>query len=180
MAHELISARVGRQLLCLVKSGCVKRIVACSPHPQANLYAARHELYTPGKLWITGLVIGSVWFGCMAILAFTSRNRAVHQLGPRRWKRLHKSVYWLLPLGLLHAIVLGADFGVNKGPDVTADVDAGCLVTMLLIAGAWLGFLFSGPDGCAGLRACFRATRREGMSEDERRRLAGRQGFEPR
>lgn len=99
-----------------------------------------HELYTPGKLWITGVVIGLVLFGGMGILAFTSRNTAVRQLGPRRWKRLHKSVYWLLPLGLLHAILLGADFGVNKGPDVTAEVDAGSLVTMLLVAGAWLGF----------------------------------------
>jgi sulfoxide reductase heme-binding subunit YedZ len=99
-----------------------------------------HELFTPGRLWIAGLAAGVVLFSGIVILAFTSRNKAVRRLGPRRWKRLHKSVYWLLPIGLLHAILLGADFGVNKAPDVKAEVDAGCLVTMLLIAGAWLGF----------------------------------------
>ena len=44
----------------------------------------------------------------------------------------------LLPAALLHATFVGADFGVNKAPDVTAEADAGCLVTMSLISLAWL------------------------------------------
>jgi len=97
-----------------------------------------HELYTPGTLWIAGLALGLVLFSAMATLAYTSRNSAVRRLGPQRWKRWHRSVYVLLPAALLHAIFLGADFGLNKGPDVVAEADAGCLVTMLLVAGAWL------------------------------------------
>jgi DMSO/TMAO reductase YedYZ heme-binding membrane subunit len=100
-----------------------------------------HDLYYPGRLWLAGLLIGFATFADLAVLAFTSRRRAIRSLGAAKWKRWHKSVYTLLPLALLHAIFVGADFGVNKGPDVTAEADAGCLVAMLLISLAWL-FLF--------------------------------------
>jgi len=97
-----------------------------------------HELYTPGKLWGSGLMLGIPLFIDMAVLAFTSRNKAVRNMGPHKWKKWHKTVYILLPLVLVHAIFLGADFGVNHGPDVKAGSDAGALVTMLILTAVWL------------------------------------------
>ena len=97
-----------------------------------------HDLYTPGTLWIAGLLLGFPLFAAMAILAWTSRDRAVRQLGPRRWRRWHSAVYLVLPGVLLHATFLGADFGVNKGPDVPGQPDAGSLVVMLAVGGTWL------------------------------------------
>ena len=95
-------------------------------------------LITPGSLWVAGLVIGLAGFADLAVLAVTSRRAAVRRLGPRRWKRWHRSVYLLLPAALLHATFVGTDFGTNKPPDVTAEVDAGCLITMSLLSLAWL------------------------------------------
>lgn len=112
--------------------------VACYLGPV--LYRNWHELYAPGKLWVAGLLLGLPIFTDMGILALTSRDRAVRQLGPQRWKKWHRSVYLLLPAALVHATFLGADFGVNRGPDVTAEADAGSLVMMLIIAGIWLFF----------------------------------------
>jgi len=97
-----------------------------------------HNLYKPGVLWIAGQVIGLALFTDMAILAFTSRDKEVRRLGPQRWKRLHRSVYILLPGALAHATLLGADFGVNKGPDVVAEPDDDSLVTMLIVTAVWL------------------------------------------
>ena len=39
------------------------------------------ELYTPGILWIAGLVLGLIAFVDMSALAFTSRDKAVVKLG---------------------------------------------------------------------------------------------------
>jgi DMSO/TMAO reductase YedYZ heme-binding membrane subunit len=102
------------------------------------IYRNWRELYTPGKLWIAGLLLGVPLVAGMSVLAFTSRDEAVRKLGAFRWKKWHRSVYWLLPLALVHATFLGADFGVNKGPDVPGEPDAGSLVGMLIAAGAWL------------------------------------------
>jgi DMSO/TMAO reductase YedYZ heme-binding membrane subunit len=96
------------------------------------------DLYAPGPLWVSGLTLGLALFAAMTVLAFTSRDRAVRQLGPHRWKRWHRSVYVLLPLALLHATFVGADFGLNKGPDVRNAPDAGCLVAMCVACAAWL------------------------------------------
>lgn len=103
-----------------------------------TLYRNWRELYTPGALWIVGLLLGVALFTTMCALAYTSRDLAVRQMGPRQWKKLHRAVYWLLPLALLHATLLGADFGVNKGPDVLSETDAGCLAGMLTFSAAWL------------------------------------------
>lgn len=103
-------------------------------------YRNWHELYTPGFVWITGLLLGLPLFAAMTVLAFTSRDHAVRQLGPHRWKRWHRSVYVLLPLVLLHAMFVGADFGLNRGPDVPNAPDAGCLVAMSISCAAWLAF----------------------------------------
>ncbi|HEY6333826.1 MAG TPA: ferric reductase-like transmembrane domain-containing protein [Blastocatellia bacterium] len=97
-----------------------------------------HLLYTPGKLWIAGLLLGVPMLVLMGALAFTSSDASVHRLGGHRWKRLHRSVYILLPIAFVHGIFLGTDFGVNKGPDVTGEPDAGSLIGMLVFASAWL------------------------------------------
>jgi DMSO/TMAO reductase YedYZ heme-binding membrane subunit len=97
-----------------------------------------HDLFTPGALWVAGLSIGLPTFVGLAVLAFTSRRSSIRNLGPHRWKRWHQLVYLLLPGVLIHATFLGADFGLNKGPDVNAEVDAGCLITMLSVTAAWL------------------------------------------
>jgi DMSO/TMAO reductase YedYZ heme-binding membrane subunit len=94
-------------------------------------------LYTPGTLWMAGLLLGIPLIATMGTLAFTSRDQVVRRLGPKRWKKLHKAVYLLLPGTLLHAIFLGADFGVNHGPDVKTDTDAGCLVSTLIASAVW-------------------------------------------
>lgn len=102
------------------------------------LYRNWHEVFSPGKLWILGLAIGVVMFCDMGFLAITSRDKAVRQLGPHRWKTWHRTVYILLPLALIHAVCVGADFGVNKAPDVTGDADAGSLIGMLIASAVWL------------------------------------------
>jgi DMSO/TMAO reductase YedYZ heme-binding membrane subunit len=100
-------------------------------------YRNWRELYTPGSLWIAGLGLGLLLYIDMALLAFTSRDSAVRRLGPQRWKKWHRTVYLLLPLALIHATFLGVDFGLNKGPDVPGQPDAGSLIGMLLAAGTW-------------------------------------------
>jgi len=118
----------------------VLAVLHVSSYLGPTIYRNWRELYTPGRLWIAGLLIGIPLFADMTVLAITSRDHAVRQLGPRRWKRWHHTVYLLLPIALLHATFVGADFGVNKGPDVPGDPDAGSLIGMLVFAAAWLIF----------------------------------------
>jgi DMSO/TMAO reductase YedYZ heme-binding membrane subunit len=105
-----------------------------------TVYRNWRQLYTPGALWIAGLLLAVPLFSVMLLLTYTSRDRAVQEWGPRRWKKLHRSVYWLLPLALVHATFVGADFGVNKGPDVSGDPDSGSLFGMLAVSAGWLLF----------------------------------------
>lgn len=102
-----------------------------------TVYLDWRELYTPGRLWLAGLLLGLPLYIDMAVLAFTSRDSAVRRLGPQLWKKWHRAVYVLLPLALIHATFLGADFGFNKGPDVVGEPDAGSLIGMLAAAGVW-------------------------------------------
>ena len=97
-----------------------------------------HEFYTPGVLWVAGLVLGAVAMADMVALGVTSRNAAVQKMGGRKWKRLHSTVYVALGVVLVHSLFVGADFGVNKGPDVKGTPDAGAGITFLCVAAAWL------------------------------------------
>ena len=76
----------------------------------------------------------------MSLLAFTSRDKAVVKLGGKKWKRLHQMTYILLPLVLVHAVFVGADFGVNRGPDVKGEPDAGALIGFFTVGVVWLVF----------------------------------------
>jgi DMSO/TMAO reductase YedYZ heme-binding membrane subunit len=127
---------MGRRALGISSFVMASAHVTCYLGP--TLFRNWRNLYTPGALWLAGLLIGLAVFTDLAVLAFTSRRSGIRNLGPRRWKRWQRAVYLLLPAVLLHATFVGADFGVNKGPDVTAEVDAGCLVTMLAVSLAWL------------------------------------------
>ncbi len=96
------------------------------------------ELYRSGPMWVAGLVIGTLALAGMAALGITSADRAVRRLGGRRWKWLHSGVYLILPLVLLHALLVGADFGINSGPDVHAEADFGAGITFACLTVAWL------------------------------------------
>ena len=76
----------------------------------------------------------------MALLAFTSRDKSVVNLGGKKWKRLHQLTYIMLPLMLVHAVFVGADFGFNRGPDVKSEPDAGALIGFLTVGIVWLTF----------------------------------------
>jgi DMSO/TMAO reductase YedYZ heme-binding membrane subunit len=73
----------------------------------------------------------------MLALGFTSRDKAVKQMGGRKWKRLHSTIYFALPVVLIHSLFVGADFGINRGPDVKGEPDAGAGITYLCIFAAW-------------------------------------------
>ena len=96
------------------------------------------ELYTTGVLWVAGLVLGTVAFTDMVALGLTSRNQAVKQMGGRKWKRLHATVYIALPVVLIHSLFVGADFGINRAPDVSGQPDAGAGITFFCLSSVWL------------------------------------------
>jgi sulfoxide reductase heme-binding subunit YedZ len=48
------------------------------------------------------ILVGTLTLLLMLPLAATSWDRAVRALGARRWRRLHRTVYLLAPLALLH------------------------------------------------------------------------------
>lgn len=48
------------------------------------------------------ILVGFSAFVLLTPLALTSFNRAIKALGPKRWQRLHKLVYGIAGLGLLH------------------------------------------------------------------------------
>ena len=96
------------------------------------------ELYTPGFLWVAGLVLGLLVLCDMITLGVTSRDAAVRRMGGRRWKKLHQTVYIALAVVLVHAIFVGADFGVSRGPDVEGEADYGSLIGFLCVAAGWL------------------------------------------
>lgn len=54
----------------------------------------------------TYLQIGTVALVLMAALALTSTDRMVTALGPRGWKRLHRLVYVIAVLGVVHFLLL--------------------------------------------------------------------------
>lgn len=110
--------------------------VAC--YVTALLRRSWHELYSPGVRWVLGLLLGLTALALMAMLALTSNDAAVRRMGGRRWKRLHRAIYALLGIVLIHALLNGADFGLSRAPDVTVSPDAGALLGFLAVAVAWL------------------------------------------
>lgn len=52
------------------------------------------------------ITIGMTAFVLLIPLAITSTNAAIRALGPVRWRRLHRLVYVIAPLGVLHYYML--------------------------------------------------------------------------
>jgi sulfoxide reductase heme-binding subunit YedZ len=48
------------------------------------------------------ILVGTTAVLLLTLLAATSFNRAIRALGPRRWQQLHRLVYGIAALGLLH------------------------------------------------------------------------------
>lgn len=94
------------------------------------------ELYEPGLLWVVGLVLGLLAILDLAMLAWTSRDAAVKALGGKRWRRLHRTVYVAVPVLLLHAVFVGADFGLATPPK--GEADFGSLIAFSILTVAWL------------------------------------------
>lgn len=74
------------------------------------------------------ILVGMGCFALLLVLAATSFNRAIRWLGARRWQRLHRSVYLIAGLAVLHFFWMRA--GKNDFAEVA--VYAGVLVTLLL------------------------------------------------
>ncbi|NDK35130.1 protein-methionine-sulfoxide reductase heme-binding subunit MsrQ [Rhodovulum sulfidophilum] len=51
------------------------------------------------------ITVGMLAFALLLPLAATSSNRAIRRLGPQRWRRLHRLVYFAVPLGGLHFVM---------------------------------------------------------------------------
>jgi len=60
------------------------------------------------KRWY--IVIGMAGFVLMLPLAATSNDWAVRRLGGKGWRKLHKAVYAIVPLGALHYVMLVKGF----------------------------------------------------------------------
>ena len=71
------------------------------------------------------ILFGSLGFLLMIPLAATSFNKAVRWLGGKRWLRLHKLVYIIAPLGILHFYLL-------VKADITSPVLHGLVLALLL------------------------------------------------
>ena len=111
------------------------------------------ELLAPGVAWWLGLGLGATALATLGVLTFTSTDHQLIQVGPQRWKRWQESVYWVLPLVLTHAVLLGADFGMNKAPDVQADPDSGALLGMSALSLTWLALFVARRRGARWKRS---------------------------
>lgn len=104
------------------------------------------EAFAEGSLWVAGLVIGAVLLLVLGVLTATSFDHMLVKLG-RRWKTIQNAVYLVLPLGLIHAILLGADFGFHKARDVSSEPDVGAFLGMSVVTGVWLLFFILRNNG---------------------------------
>lgn len=52
------------------------------------------------------ITIGMAAFVLLIPLAVTSTNGMTRRLGPRNWKRLHRLVYLIVPLGVVHYLLM--------------------------------------------------------------------------
>lgn len=95
------------------------------------------EALAEGTLWVVGLVLGALMLLALAVLTATSFDHMLVKLG-RKWKTIQNAVYGILPLALLHAILLGADFGFHQAHDVSAEADTGALIFMSSLTAVWL------------------------------------------
>ena len=66
---------------------------------------------------------------------------------------VQEAVYFILPLALVHAILLGGDFGFHRARDVSGEADAGALIGMSSLTALWLVlFVLRRRGGTKGIR----------------------------
>lgn len=104
------------------------------------------ESLAEGALWIVGLLIGGLMLTALGVLSVTSFDHMLVKLG-RRWKTIQNAVYVILPLALIHAILMGADFGFHKARDVSAEADIGALIGMSSLTAVWLALFIARRRG---------------------------------
>ena len=80
----------------------------------------------------------------MAPLALTSFNRAIKALGAARWKALHKSVYAIVLLGLLHF------FWMRAAKNNFAEVAVYAAILGVLLGWRMVRHALAGAGGKAG------------------------------
>lgn len=81
------------------------------------------------------IVVGAIAFVILLLLALTSNHFSVRRLG-RRWRQLHKAVYAILGLALLHMLwIVRSDIGEWA---LYASVSAGLLVLRIPAVARWL------------------------------------------
>ncbi len=76
------------------------------------------------------ILFGSAAFTMMTLLAATSTNRMVRWVGGRRWAKLHKLIYLIGILGILH-------FYLSVKADITEPVIYGVTLAILLGIRVW-------------------------------------------
>jgi len=95
------------------------------------------EAFAEGWVWVASLGIGAVLLVTLGVLTATSFDHMLVKLG-RRWKTIQNAVYIVLPLALIHATLIGADFGFHKARDVSTEPDVGAFLGMSAVTGVWL------------------------------------------
>lgn len=81
------------------------------------------------------ILVGFAGFLLLTPLALTSFNRAVKAMGAKRWQMLHKLVYVIAGLGLLHF------FWMRSGKNDFAEVAIYAVILGLLLGWRLIGFI---------------------------------------
>lgn len=111
-------------------------VVHAASYVLPTLAASWRDFFSPGGLWVTGISLGALASVDLLVLSWTSRDAAIKRLGGKRWKRLHRTVHLVLPVVFLHAVLVGADFGLAPGIP-SAERDFGSLVGFGLMLAVW-------------------------------------------
>jgi sulfoxide reductase heme-binding subunit YedZ len=79
------------------------------------------------------ITFGMIAFLALVPLAITSTNGMIKRLGPLAWRQLHRAVYIIVPLGVLH-------YDLLVKSDVTAPRAYGAIVLALLGLRGWIAW----------------------------------------
>lgn len=116
------------------------------------------------------LLIGLVAFLLLAALAATSTDAAIRRLGPAGWKRLHRLIYVIVALGLVHffmqakleiseptavagmflllaALRLPRRAGLRLGPLATLALGLGATAATAAAEAGWFAYAMGAPFG---------------------------------
>ena len=117
-------------------SACIIAIPHVLCYARPVLVLGWREPFNHGTAWVIGLALGLVVLADLSTLAWTSRDSSVKALGGQRWKRLHRTVYIAVLVTLLHAVLVGADFGFASKPK--GEPDYGSLIVFSILTFMWV------------------------------------------